>query len=117
MPVCVSDFVDQAERLKASDQEIDWRTSICRSYYAVYHQAVDLAKVQGFKAVPPSVHKQLFDFLKVKYPSKQSIMRRIQVMRKRRNDADYEIRNEISKNIACQQLAESKLLIDALNKF
>lgn len=117
MPVSASDFVSQAECLKNSDLEIDWRTSISRSYYAVYHQAVELARGQGFKATPPSVHGQLFGFLEEKHPTKTSIVRRMRIMRKNRNNADYEMNETISKHNAYQQFVECKLLINSLNGF
>ena len=86
------DFLNVANRLKNSSEEEDRRTSVSRSYYAVFNHL--RPKIDQFKPLPgwDQDHRALVEYLtRVNLPELQSVGQALKDLRDSRNDADYEM--------------------------
>jgi uncharacterized protein (UPF0332 family) len=115
-----SDILDFAEKLSSSDNEVEWRSSVSRAYYAVYHKANE------FKVICPEIH---FDSVKGgshKYLIKRyldlsspTLARQIgyilQNMCTQREAADYKLNDYITKVLAQTQIATAKRVMTMLD--
>ncbi len=119
MPVNENNFLNSTINSFNSGSEIDYRNAISRSYYAVYHKSLSL--LDSLPNFNSSHHAGLINYLSTSECAKhegynestlKEISRLLKVMRKARNDADYNLDSVITKNTSigqfscCRQLNE-----------
>lgn len=87
------DFLELAKRLQNSDDEASRRTSVSRSYYAIFNHVKDFLKSSGIKLPSAAeAHEKAQQYL-----SNSGIDEAVDLaddldnLRKNRNDADYEL--------------------------
>ena len=86
-----ADFLDVAKRLEDSPSEAERRTSIGRSYYALYNVLVALLSSQGvFFHRQGRDHQLLLSYLvKAHHSEATMVAQTLRDLRTARNDADY----------------------------
>ena len=116
------DFLTFAKTLHASDDEAARRSSVSRAYYALYHHVRDCLRSSGIPVTTgPEAHKKMIRYLKnseieeAKYVGDQ-----MDDIRKKRNDADYELDNSsFNKNTCasyCRMTEAMFSQLDAVDK-
>ncbi len=108
-------FLNQARRLASSTEEEDWRTAVSRAYYAAFHVACDLMADLGF-TVPNADRAHAYLWLRLQNCGNASVEkagRDLNDLRRRRNNADYELSRPIRSNdpVAAIREADSIILI------
>lgn len=101
MSVKPSEFLDFAESILASCQEINCRNAISRSYYSLYHSVCE-----KLKNCPPTSHQGVISYLRNK--NQESLdpmtMRKIAAIleqtKKQRHVADYDLNHNIDESDA-----------------
>jgi uncharacterized protein (UPF0332 family) len=119
MSVTYSDFYNFAANLAAGANEIEWRNSASRAYYAAFHRAQETVDL-----CPDNAHLKMgshervtdrFDLHK-SVPAK-SISYVLQSMKRIRHCADYEIADEFAQSLAVNQVAQYVALVSRLDAF
>ena len=89
-------FHELATRLASSEDPADLRTAISRAYYAVYHVAREMLESASFRiSKGPAGHAEVFRCLSnCGIPELQRMSSDLGDLRSRRNDADYDLKNE-----------------------
>lgn len=92
------DFLRPARNLSESGQEAEWRTSIGRSYYAVFnHVCVKVEPMQPFPSMDPENHRRAIHYLtKANNQQLQTVGQTLKDLRKARNSADYDMDATVS---------------------
>lgn len=122
MTVSAEDFLQCGATLVSGEKEIDWRTSICRTYYAAYHSSLEWhSKLPS----PGSAgngnfgsHAELVE--RLTHPTvsgsqknrSKSIGYLLNWMKQRRHRADYRLAESIDQDEAGQGEADARKLID-----
>lgn len=84
-----AEFLAIAEQFRNSPKEAERRTSIGRSYYALFNLARErFDDVLVFRALPED-HKNLIKYLKLTRGTPSKLGHILEDLRNRRNDADY----------------------------
>lgn len=88
------EFLELAKKLQSSDDEAARRTSVSRSYYAIFNHVKDFLNTNGIKLPQAAqAHEKAHQYL-----SNSGIDEAVDLaddldnLRKNRNDADYELR-------------------------
>lgn len=109
-------FLDVAMALSGSDREADRRTSIGRSYYALFNHV--RGKVQPLRFLPGNDedHKALsFYLIKANNRDLQSVGQFLKDLRVSRNQSDYEMNLTVEKSQSELARAQAQMAIDKLN--
>src|SRR3990167_3057326 len=87
------EFLRVARNLSGSTQEPEWRTTIGRSYYAVFnHVRLQLEPIKPFPPMDPENHQRAVHYLtKANNPQLQSVGQTLKDLRTSRNNADYDM--------------------------
>lgn len=119
MSVSVQDILDFATRLADTDEEIGWRNSVARAYYAAYHRAKVTVEL-----CPSNAHLRMGDHERVHdrfdlhgAKSAKAISISLQNLKRYRRIADYEIEDPFEKSLAVMQVENCKKLIERLVSF
>jgi uncharacterized protein (UPF0332 family) len=119
MSVAVADILASAEVLALGNSEIDWRNSVSRSYYAAFHRARDSAH-----HCPDNSHLRMpsHEALSNRYElhnkeGAKSIAIVLQLMKRARHLADYDIDQEFDRSLTVEQIAHCKKMLDRLVSF
>jgi hypothetical protein len=86
------DFLQSAARLAAMNSESDWRTSIGRSYYALYLECREALRRWGFPIPSRSSHREVAQ--RLSFPNNVDLAilsKTFQDVSAKRNKADYEL--------------------------
>ena len=92
----------------SKNEEICYRCSISRAYYAAFH----ITK-KYFKLAPRTRHS---DVVKVLKNEKRSIGEQLFLLKQERVDADYELSKNISQTSAVRSFDKAKKIIEYINK-
>lgn len=101
MSIKPSEFLDFAENILASDEEINCRNAISRSYYSLYHSVCE-----ELKHCPPTSHQGVISYLRSNNQEllDPMVMRRIAAIleqtKKQRHVADYDLDHNIDESDA-----------------
>lgn len=87
------EFLDLASEWAVGTREGEWRSSISRAYYAVFHVARNLLSLVGFQVPAASAsHQYLYVRLNnCGEPAIQDAALRLNKLRAKRNVADYDL--------------------------
>lgn len=95
-------FLTVAEASHELSNEIGYRNSVSRSYYAMFHQVKSILKIQPHPKHDKGVHGSLIDYLAKPSPDEEidsTILKRLSFMlrtsRDMRNKADYQLDQDI----------------------
>lgn len=102
MAVKASDFIAVAEACVQLGSEIGYRNAVARSYYAMYHQVLDLLAEQPYQKNGVGVHSSLIQYLQNPSPEEEcdrTNLKRLALMLKaaktNRVKADYNLDSTI----------------------
>ena len=114
------DFVDLAVKLGNGATEAEYRTSVSRSYYGAFHEALELLAEMGVKLPGgPEAHQKLrYCLLQCGEPAGMEAGEKLQSLRNERNTADYNLTNRrgsVRQNAVFQTRVASEIL-DALGQ-
>ena len=112
-----ADFLDVAKRLEDSPSEAERRTSIGRSYYALYNVLVALLSSQGvFFHRQGRDHRLLLSYLvKADHAEASLIAKTLRDLRTARNDADYRMELFVSAETSLYACRLARTEVDRLN--
>ncbi|MBC2680626.1 hypothetical protein [Pseudomonas baltica] len=119
MSVSAEDFLSQSGTLCESADEIAFRSSISRGYYAAYHKAEIAAQdlqLPVIKRVDGGVHEQLIRRFEGVGPGLRKIARRLRDRKRLRAMADYQLSEEVSREEAQLNLLEVTRLMSDLDR-
>ncbi len=113
-------FFTFAQKLVQMRDEPALRSAVSRAYYAAYHFSIGLVREIGFqfeKGAP--AHEKIYQYLRnTQMQDAVSAANDLKLLRKRRNEADYELdSSEFKDHISCQiDLARAQLIISQVEK-
>ncbi|HAK6115658.1 TPA: hypothetical protein ACXZT8_000273 [Salmonella enterica] len=111
MAIINSDFLKFAIDCYGRKDEIGFRNSISRSYYAMYHKS--LANVE-MPCCAVNHHAALINYIdglgNEKDQKMKEAARLLRLMRKARNDADYNLDVTVTADLALQNLKHYRLI-------
>ena len=112
-----ADFLKVATRLKNSPSEAERRTSIGRSYYALYNVLVTLLSSRGvFFHRQGRDHRLLLSYLvKANHAEASVIAKTLRDLRAARNDADYRMELFVSAETSLYACRLARTEVDRLN--
>ncbi len=114
-------FFTFSQKLVQMREEPALRSAVSRAYYAAYHCSIGLVRELGFsfeKGAP--AHEKIYQYLRnTEVQDAIAAANDLKLLRKRRNEADYELDSgEFKDHIACQiDLARTQLVISQIEKF
>jgi len=110
-----SEFLDTASRLSQGATEGDWRSSVSRSYYAVFHYFRGFLLANGLDVGQGGqVHFNLYSgLLNCGFPAVAPIASRIDRLREWRTWADYDLRRTVGQRHALRSVHEANAVIAA----
>ena len=111
-----TDFLPVAARLANGPTEADWRTAVGRAYYAVFHVARQLLEDLGF-CVPRADRAHAYMWLRLSNSGDVQVERAaadVQLMRKHRNHADYDLRKPLKQTVAAGDVQMAHGIVQAL---
>lgn len=119
MTVDFNAFAEFAAGLIERDDEISWRMSAGRAYYASYHRALrSVGQCPDNENFHMGSHQRVTDrFLAHGTNGAKSIAYVLQAMKKVRHISDYELEDPFEKCNAVNQLAQHKVLVQKLDSF
>ncbi len=112
-----------SKKLKNQSSEADLRTSVGRSYYAVYHMIRNAIEAENIQLTLK--HGALWNsfFQTGVPPDAKAIAKNMQTLYKARHEADYQLRNALTKqqtttayNLACKVNSEFVKVFDGTTK-
>ncbi|WP_017662604.1 HEPN domain-containing protein [Baaleninema simplex] len=119
-------FLVLAEKILKNSQfpsEASYRTSISRAYYAVFLTAREYIKVknptnwQNIITRGGNVHKKVKNYYASRFGNNgKRITNKLNSLRKKRNNADYEISTVITKSQAEQACLDAKTAINLIGQ-
>ena len=88
------DFLELAKKLQNSNDEASLRTSVSRSYYAIFNLVKDFLNSKGIKLpAAAQAHEKAQQYLfNSGVDEAEDLADELDNLRKNRNDADYELR-------------------------
>jgi uncharacterized protein (UPF0332 family) len=120
------DYIKLAEKLqnetnKNSIEEAYYRSIISRSYYGVFCISRIKAGLEFYRPRPrtgdPGVHEKVISYYKnSNIPEEKLIGKFLDDLRRDRNDADYDRRKRIDKDLAERAILKAKELLNILNR-
>ncbi len=113
------EFLDFADRLRGSNDEIDFRNIMSRSYYAAFLLAKDKStKINTDVDVTNagSHEKTIFQFSKSTVPDLIQIGNYLNRLKKGRIKSDYQIDKTVTKIDSETHFSMAEIAIDELNK-
>lgn len=120
MSICSDDMLELAKDLLVDDSESRVRASVGRSYYALYHEALEVADKLQLASLPADRTKATHERLISRYEQAGKRLaffgRTLRKQKKLRALADYDIRDEMSASEAWQHIEISKRLIGDLRR-
>lgn len=119
MSVSPDEFHDQAIRLVSQKTEIDSRSAISRSYYAIYHRAIDAAQSLGLpesEKRDAGAHERLFLRFEAQGKALKKIARRLRDKKRVRSMADYDLDEDVPVTDAETYIREARLLAADLER-
>jgi uncharacterized protein (UPF0332 family) len=111
------DFLTLAHDLAARPEESAWRSAISRGYYAAFHVARHLLEDLGF-TVPHADRAHSYLWLRLSNCGEAQIQRagsELQVLRRSRNEADYDLRAVFTQRFAQARVQTAELLIQTFD--
>lgn len=111
------DFLQVAALLAAEQTEADWRSSVSRTYYAVFHVARRLLIDLGF-AVPRDEKAHIFLYRRLNnsaHPQVAAAGRELGTLRDHRNRCDYDLYLSIPQRLAAGELQAARNTIQILD--
>lgn len=102
--------------LAAGSTEAEWRTAVSRAYYAAFHGACDLLFLCGF-SVPRAEQAHAYLSLRLSNAGDAQVVRagkRLQLLRRNRNWADYEFRRLLDQLLAKSQVQIAQDILSIL---
>ena len=120
MPVRGVDFLEVAQICSQLDTEIGYRNTVARSYYAMYHQVIELLEVLPYPKEGVGCHSSLIQYLQNPSPDEKcdrTALKRLAMMLKaaktNRVKADYRLDSHIfNKCLSDDSMAGAKRLFD-----
>jgi len=115
--VSSEDFLQQSRKLCELHAEIDFRSSISRGYYAVYHFAADTAQrlqLPDAKKMHVGVHERLISRFEAVGPGLRKTARKLRDLKRLRAMADYQLDEQVLREEAELCLAEASRLVEHL---
>ncbi|HEN3281720.1 TPA: HEPN domain-containing protein [Yersinia enterocolitica] len=120
MPITSQNFLDSAKKCSSLGDEADYRNTVSRAYYSMYHEA--LSSLLCIPNYSSNHHSNLISYLRTKSENSKepfdtfkmrSLAYRLDQQRQARHEADYDISSvEISKDIAESAIAAADLFFD-----
>ncbi|EAA5549121.1 hypothetical protein ABK178_002755 [Salmonella enterica subsp. enterica serovar Brandenburg] len=111
MAIINSDFLNFAIDCYGRKDEIGFRNSISRSYYAIYHKSLANAEMPRCAA---NHHAALINYIdglgNQKDQKMKELARLLRLMRKARNDADYNLDVTMTDKLALQNFKHYRLI-------
>jgi uncharacterized protein (UPF0332 family) len=113
MSVRWSEFQDTAVRLAHGATEGDWRSAISRAYYAIFHFFREFLSTHGLDiGKGGQAHFNLYTGLwNCSFPTVTPIARKINDLRLRRVEADYELHRLIGQPSALDAVQASRVIV------
>ena len=111
------DFLKVADTLLAGNTEAEWRSAVSRAYYAAFHVARELLGQCGFQ-VPQGERAHAYLWLRLSNagdPRVQNAGARLQIRRRERNQADYDMNRKIVQAVALVQVQAAKDVVNVLD--
>jgi len=107
-------YIELAEKIvKNNDKEEYLRTAVSRAYYGIFCIARDK---KGLTNQSSTIHKRVKDaYLNSNLNSEQEIGRILNLLRRNRNNADYDNTVTISKSLAERCVLKAKYCLNLLN--
>lgn len=108
------DILQLAEKLYDANnenfQEVVYRAVVGRAYYATYHKALNSPKAESFdKEDKSNCHQKLIQFFnKCDDVDRKIIAKKLQLLRKLRNKADYKISTNFELSEVEKAMLEAK---------
>lgn len=113
------EFLDFADKLRGSKNEIDFRNVMSRSYYAAFLLAKDKSKKinTGVNVTNAGSHeKTIFQFSKSTVPNLIRIGNYLNRLKKGRIKSDYQIDKTVTKTDSETHFSMAEIAINELNK-
>jgi uncharacterized protein (UPF0332 family) len=110
------DFLLLAKRLANGSTEAEWRSAVSRAYYAVFHIGREFMQSLGFR-VPRDdrAHKYLsWRLSNSGNPASKEAGFDLDSLRAQRNEADYDLRRVVSKEVALSGIQFAEQIIQSL---
>ena len=114
-------FFTFAQKLAQMRDEPALRSAVSRAYYyAAYHFSIGLVREIGFPFEKGAqAHEKIYQYLRsTQIQDAVSAANDLKLLRKRRNEADYELEsNEFKDHVSCQiDLARAHLILSQIEK-
>lgn len=121
MSIDSSQFMTVAKELIADEKnhEIALRCAGSRAYYALYHAALEALSRKGkvlVKVDKAGDHASVIATLSSMGPNAKSISVAMGVIRRFRNDCDYDLSMHVKPKKTAMKVAEAQILIDRLSR-
>jgi uncharacterized protein (UPF0332 family) len=110
------DFLTLAQTLALATAEAAWRTAVSRAYYASFHVARHLLQALGF-TVPHADRAHAYLWLRLQNcgdPQVEAAAADLNVLRRDRNSADYDLRRPMRQAVARTQVQAAERIIQVL---
>lgn len=110
-------FLILAEKLAAATTEAEWRSAVCRAYYAAFHEARDALQSMGF-ATPRAelAHAYLWRRLEnCGHSGLAAAGSRLNQLRRERNRADYDVNLNVARQDAAAAVRSAEMIIKTFN--
>lgn len=96
------------------EDESKYRTSISRAYYAAFLLSRSYLESLNYSFSPESnVHKKVIDYMKNENSFISSLLFKL---RNNRNNADYNLNDQIKKGITISSIKSAQMIIDEIRK-
>jgi uncharacterized protein (UPF0332 family) len=107
------EFQRTAERLVRGSTEGDWRSAVSRSYYAVFHHFYEFFLSHGLDlGTGGQVHNNLYlGLYNCGLPAVRAIGQRVDALRSRRVQVDYNLRTSLSQSRAARDVHEGAAIV------
>ena len=108
-----ADVWQVADRLAAGGTEADWGSAVSRAYYAAFHAARQLLAGLGFR-VPANDSAHAYLWLRLANcgdPTLQAAAADLNVLRRDRNRADYDLARPFARAAATTLVASARRLL------
>src|SRR5436190_3256837 len=100
------DLLDVADQLASESNEAAWRSAVSRAYYSAFHVVRESLLSWGFR-VPQGTQAHAYLWMRVSNCGDQILQsggRNLNLMRARRNHADYDLHQSVSQMDAIKQV-------------
>ena len=108
-----------ATSLGRGSSEEDWRNATSRAYYAAFHRCQQLAQEANLPVAPSgSIHRTLVDAMTDRFtsgPAFTSLGYILDLCRRRRVEADYNIDTDFPQSLAHEVLEDCRDILDRAN--